>query len=100
MSAPRRSVTLTTRAWVIEDAEGREVDRVRGPGVVGMYPTLVAGGDEFAYQSANYHRATRQTMRGHLLFTDAVDRWVPGMGEGTIEVEVPPFTLQIPSWVR
>jgi ApaG protein len=40
---------LISRAWVITDADG-EVDRVKGPGVVGEQPALPPGGS-FEYTS-------------------------------------------------
>lgn len=45
------SCQLESRDWRILDAEGGLADTVQGEGVVGLYPLLVPGGEEFSYAS-------------------------------------------------
>lgn len=45
------AATLESREWVTSSASGDVLDRVAGPGVVGEYPTLTAGGEPFVYAS-------------------------------------------------
>jgi len=59
--------TLTTRHWVITDAEGH-TEEVKGPGVVGVYPTVYQGMDEFEYVSCCPLSTQTGEMRGSFQF--------------------------------
>lgn len=57
---------LRSRAWRIVDADGTE-SNVNGPGVVGQYPVLDAGG-VFEYSSFCPLSTSWGTMEGHFVF--------------------------------
>jgi len=48
---------LTTRHWRIRDGNGDE-QRVDGPGLIGMYPVMYAGCEEFEYASCTFQPTT------------------------------------------
>jgi len=87
------SVTLATREWVTESAAGEVLDRVAGPGVIGEFPTLTAGGPAFVYASrtatplARARSGAPDSFRGVLRFRGvsvpgaavAVDARVPAL---------------------
>lgn len=56
------TVQLRSRHWVITDAAGK-IEEVRGPGVVGVQPTL-APGQTFEYTSGCVLETPRGSMRG------------------------------------
>ena len=67
---PLRSVQLDARHWVIRGAEGETLDEVRGPGVVGHFPILEAGGPEFSYQSCTHQLQPLTRMDGTFSFVE------------------------------
>ena len=81
---------LMSRHWVITDALGH-VEEVRGPGVVGLQPKIMAG-QSFEYDSACPLRTSSGTMRGTYQFVD-------DSGE-TFDVEIPEFYLVAPTAVH
>ena len=76
---------LTHRHWLIQDDRGKQ-DEVRGPGVIGLYPHVEPGCDEFQYESCCPLPTPRGTMRGTLEFK------VDGSDE-IVDIVVAPFTF-------
>src|SRR5262245_34186374 len=78
---------LVAREWVITDADG-EVERVKGPGVVGHQPVLPPGGS-FEYTSYCPLRTSVGTMHGsYQMVTDKGDQF---------DAVIAPFTLAVPN---
>ncbi len=82
----RRTTQLVSREWVITDANG-EVQKVRGPGVVGEQPVL-APGEKFEYTSFCPLPTPVGSMQGtyQMLAED---------GE-SFDAEIAPFSLAVP----
>ena len=78
---------LVSREWIITDADG-EVERVKGPGVVGEQPVLPPGGS-FEYTSFSQLKTSVGSMHGHyqMVATDGAQ----------FEVTIAPFTLAVPN---
>jgi ApaG protein len=77
---------LVSREWIITDAEG-DVERVKGPGVVGQQPVLPPGG-EFEYTSACPLKTSVGSMYGcYQMVTDSGEHF---------DAVVAPFTLAAP----
>ncbi len=78
---------LVSREWIITDAEG-EVERVKGPGVVGETPVLPPGGG-FEYTSFCPLKTSVGSMQGsyQMVTTD---------GE-RFDAVIAPFTLAVPN---
>lgn len=78
---------LVSREWIITDAEG-DVERVKGPGVVGQQPVLPPGG-EFEYTSACPLKTPVGSMYGcYQMVTDQGERF---------DAVIAPFTLAAPN---
>ena len=78
---------LVSRDWIITNAEG-EVERVKGPGVVGQQPVLPPGGS-FEYTSFCTQRTTVGSMHGsYQMLTDKGEQF---------DAVIAPFTLAIPN---
>ena len=77
---------LVSREWVITSADG-EVERVKGPGVVGEQPVL-APGASFEYTSYCPLKTTVGSMQGSY-------QMVTADGE-RFDAEIAPFTLAAP----
>jgi ApaG protein len=83
----RETAQLVSREWIITNAEG-EVERVKGPGVVGQQPVLPPGGS-FEYSSYCPLRTPVGTMHGtYQMVTDQGDQF---------DAVVAPFTLAVPN---
>jgi ApaG protein len=78
---------LVSREWIITDAEG-EVERVKGPGVVGEQPVLAPGGG-FEYTSFCPLKTSVGSMHGSYQMV------TPG-GE-KFDAVIAPFTLAVPN---
>jgi ApaG protein len=78
---------LISREWVITDAEG-EVERVKGPGVVGEQPVLAPGGG-FEYTSFCPLKTSVGSMHGTY-------QMVTADGE-KFDAVIAPFTLAVPN---
>lgn len=78
---------LVSREWVITDAEG-EVERVKGPGVVGKQPVLTPG-TAFEYSSFCPLRTAVGSMQGSY-------QMVTADGE-QFDAVIAPFTLAMPN---
>ncbi len=76
---------LTTRHWEITDSTG-SVDRVDGPGVIGLYPVVYRGCPPFTYQSVCPLPTPTGSMRGSFQFRVESDR-------STFDAVVAPFTF-------
>lgn len=77
---------LVSRDWIITNADG-EVERVKGPGVVGEQPVLPPGG-AFEYTSFCPLKTSVGSMHGsYQMVTTQGDRF---------DAEIAPFTLAIP----
>jgi ApaG protein len=78
---------LISREWVITNAEG-EVERVKGPGVVGEQPVLHPGG-EFEYTSYCPLKTAVGSMQGsYQMITPSGERF---------DAVIDPFTLAMPN---
>ena len=77
---------LVSRHWIITDAE-RQVQEVKGLGVVGQQP-LLQPGESFEYTSGTSLPTAVGTMRGTY-------QMVAGDGK-TFDAEIPLFTLSMP----
>ena len=78
---------LVSREWIITSADG-EVERVKGPGVVGETPVLPPGG-AFEYTSYCPLKTTVGSMQGTY-------QMVTGGGE-KFDANIAPFTLAVPN---
>ncbi|WP_062016300.1 Co2+/Mg2+ efflux protein ApaG [Aureimonas sp. AU4] len=83
----RETVQLRSRYWHITDAHGH-VEEVQGPGVVGEEPIL-SPGDSFTYTSGCPLGTPSGIMRGRFR--------MQGVDGTYFEVEVPAFSLDVPS---
>ena len=78
---------LISREWIITNADG-EVERVKGPGVVGEQP-LLAPGAAFEYRSFCQLKTSVGSMQGsYQMVTPAGDRF---------DAMIAPFTLAVPN---
>ena len=80
------TVQLISREWIITSADG-EVERVKGPGVVGEQPVL-APGAVFEYTSYCPLKTTVGSMQGSYQMVTA--------DGGKFEAAIAPFTLAAP----
>jgi ApaG protein len=80
-------VKLLSRYWRITDGRGK-VEEVRGPGVVGEQPELDPG-DSYQYTSGCPLTTPSGFMVGRYTMADS--------GGATFEVDIPAFSLDIPS---
>jgi len=78
---------LVSREWIITSAEG-DVERVKGPGVVGEQPVLPPGG-AFEYTSYCPLKTAVGSMQGSY-------QMVTAEGE-KFDAQIAPFTLAIPN---
>ena len=78
---------LVSREWIITNAEG-EVERVKGPGVVGEQPVLPPGGS-FEYTSYCPLKTAVGSMQGSY-------QMVTAEGE-QFDAIIAPFTLAVPN---
>ena len=78
---------LVSRDWIITNADG-EVERVKGPGVVGEQPVLPPGG-AFEYTSFCPLKTSVGAMHGTY-------QMVTSQGEA-FDAQIAPFTLAVPN---
>lgn len=78
---------LVSREWIITNADG-EVERVKGPGVVGEHPVLAPGGS-FEYTSYCPLKTPVGSMHGSY-------QMVTAEGE-QFDAVIAPFTLAVPN---
>lgn len=79
-------VQLRSRHWIITDGEGK-IEEVKGPGVVGVQPTLPPG-QGFEYTSGCVLATPRGEMRGTYQ--------MQAENGATFDAEIAPFTLVLP----
>eukprot|EP00884_Botryococcus_braunii_P005847 jgi/Botrbrau1/15263/Bobra.0382s0005.1 len=92
---PVTEVQLLRRHWVIRDADGDE-HVVDGEAVVGHYPHLRMGGEEFRYQSCTQQGSKTGSMEGYFTFMEgSIQR--PTSSE--FRVICPRFQLNVPEWL-
>lgn len=84
------TVQLVSREWIITDADGN-VERVRGPGVVGEQPVL-GPGEAFEYTSFCPLRTPIGSMHGSY-------QMVSARGE-RFDATIAPFSLAVPTAVN
>jgi ApaG protein len=78
---------LVSRDWIITNAEG-EVERIKGPGVIGEQPVL-APGSSYEYTSFCPLKTAVGSMHGsYQMVTTDGDRF---------DAEIAPFTLAVPN---
>ena len=82
--------TLVARHWVLTDADGRE-EHVRGPGVVGLQPSL-GQGQAFTYTSSAALVTPSGTMHGEYLM-----EWEDG---ARFQAAIAPFALVVPAVIQ
>ena len=83
----QETAQLISREWIITNADG-EVERVKGPGVVGEYPVLPPGGS-FEYTSYCRLKTAVGSMQGsYQMVTADGDRF---------DAMIAPFTLAVPN---
>lgn len=82
-----KTLKLLSRHWIITDAFGK-VEEVKGPGVIGMQPTLKPG-EMFEYSSFCPLPTPTGSMQGSYLMVDAAG--------GQLEVKIPQFILSEPN---
>lgn len=89
------SCQLHERHWLIR-ANDTVVSNVHAEAVIGKYPLLRPGGEEFVYESCTPLPASTGSVEGH--FTFVPGRLVDRKG-GPFEVQVGKFPLQLPDYV-
>ncbi|KAK9815203.1 hypothetical protein WJX73_010899 [Symbiochloris irregularis] len=98
---PLRSAQLQSRHWNIWGEVGPQgtrelVDEVRGEGVIGDFPLLTAGGEEYVYQSCTQSADDDGAMDGSFYF-------VPGTLDGPMgpgfAARCPWMTLRVPAYI-
>jgi F-box protein 3 len=94
-SQPLSSVQLLSRHWRILNGYGERVDEVEGDGVIGKHPLLLAGGEEFVYQSASSTSTDENGfMEGEFTF---VEGSLESRGSRVIQACCPRFELTFTS---
>lgn len=89
----QRRARLVARHWIILDSEGRRED-VRGPGVVGEYPSL-ANRENYSYISYCPLKTQWGTMEGSFTFErDDGARFQVCIGRFFLVQSAPPLSLE------
>lgn len=84
---------LLARHWIILDSEGRRED-VRGPGVIGEYPSL-APGESYSYISYCPLKTSWGTMEGSYTFErDDGSRFPVRIGRFFLAPSTPPLSIE------
>ena len=94
--APFEEVQLLDRAWLIKNSAGAVKSEVRGEGVVGQFPLLEAGGEEFTYQSCTHQRERHGSMEGEFTF---IEGSMAQPGPRQIKAVCPEMNLSMPDVV-
>ncbi|CAH2038785.1 unnamed protein product [Thlaspi arvense] len=89
------SCQLYWRHWVIR-ADGAVIDNVNGEAVIGQYPLLKSGEEEFVYQSCSGSPTTSGSIEGSFTFVPGSLK-VPKGSE--FEVKVAEFPLKLPDYI-
>lgn len=94
--APFNSVQLLDRAWKIRNSAGAVESEVRGEAVVGQYPLLEQGGEDFTYQSCTHQREPHGSMEGEFTF---IEGSIENPGGRQVKARCPVFQLVMPDVV-
>ncbi|CAI9108654.1 OLC1v1008315C3 [Oldenlandia corymbosa var. corymbosa] len=89
------SCQLYWRNWVIR-ANDTVVDNFNGEGVIGKFPLLRPGEEEFVYESCTYMTSSPGSIEG--FFTFIPGRLADPVG-APFQVEVASFPLQVPDYI-
>ncbi|VYS45164.1 unnamed protein product [Arabidopsis thaliana] len=89
------SCQLYWRHWVIR-ADNEVVDNVNGEAVIGKYPLLQAGEEEFVYESCSSFPTTAGSIDGSFTFVPGSLRDPKG---SQFEVKVVEFPLELPDYI-
>ncbi|KFK42940.1 hypothetical protein AALP_AA1G058400 [Arabis alpina] len=89
------SCQLYWRHWVIR-ADDAVIDTVNGEAVIGKYPLLQAGEEEFVYESCSNFPTTTGSIEGSFTF---VPRSLKDPKGSQFEVKVEEFPLKLPDYI-
>ncbi|ESQ36310.1 hypothetical protein EUTSA_v10007687mg [Eutrema salsugineum] len=89
------SCQLYWRHWIIR-ADGAVIDTVNGEAVIGEYPLLQAGEEEFVYESCSNFPTTTGAIEGCFTFVPGSLKDPKG---SQFEVEVAEFPLKLPDYI-
>ncbi|KAL1202140.1 F-box protein SKIP16 [Cardamine amara subsp. amara] len=89
------SCQLYWRHWVIR-ADGAVIDKVNGEAVIGKYPLLEAGEEEFVYESCSNFPTTTGSIEGSFTFVPGSLKDPKG---SQFEVNVAEFPLKLPDYI-
>uniref|UniRef100_A0A0D6R196 ApaG domain-containing protein n=1 Tax=Araucaria cunninghamii TaxID=56994 RepID=A0A0D6R196_ARACU len=89
------SCQLWKRHWIIR-ANGAIISEVNGEAVIGKYPLLHEGGDEFVYESCSPLPSSSGSIEGGFTFFPGRLRKPEGP---EFTVQVAPFPLEIPEYI-
>ncbi|EOA39367.1 hypothetical protein CARUB_v10012429mg [Capsella rubella] len=89
------SCQLYWRHWVIR-ADNEVIDNVNGEAVIGKYPLLQAGEEEFVYESCSSFPTTAGAIEGSFTFVPGSLRDPKG---SQFEVKVAEFSLELPDYI-
>lgn len=78
---------LVSRKWIIRD--GNKEECVNGEGVIGMYPVISPGCEDFVYESVSMIKSLQGDMEGSFLFKSE------GGDQGIIEAKIGRFKFEI-----
>jgi F-box protein 3 len=93
---PFQSVQLLDRAWKIYNSAGAVESEVRGEAVIGQYPLLLQGGENFTYQSCTHQREPQGSMDGEFTF---IEGSIEQPGARHVKAKCPRFQLVMPDVV-
>ncbi|GBG67597.1 hypothetical protein CBR_g726 [Chara braunii] len=91
-----KSCQLRARHWIMQDETEALPQEVRGDAVIGQYPVLHEGGEEFVYQSCTNLRGRRGWMEGDFTMVPG-SLWHPAGDE--FEAKVGRLLLEVPSFI-
>ncbi|KAJ0236080.1 F-box protein SKIP16 [Hirschfeldia incana] len=89
------SCQLYWRHWIIR-ADDEVIDKVNGEAVIGKYPLLKAGEEEFVYESCSNFPTTSGSIEGSFTFVPGSLRDPKG---SQFEVKVEEFPLKLPDYI-
>jgi len=84
---------LTDRHWIIDD--NGTPHEVKGPGVIGLYPEVYEGCEEFTYQSCTPMHGFKGTMKGELYFRNLETGEIVAAVVGEMKMKLPDGTAML-----
>jgi F-box protein 3 len=93
---PFQSVQLLDRTWIIRNSTGAIESELHGEAVVGQYPLLLQGGENFTYQSCTHQREPQGSMEGEFTF---IEGSIENPGPRQVKAQCPTFQLIMPDVV-